>query len=58
MTNGSDLTVIKKYSNGSISSADAQKELELESPDELFSKVCSLGYDLFHIDRNKAEKNG
>jgi len=49
-------TILAKYADGSISSAEAQDLLNLKNKGELFHAVCSAGLGIYHIDKEKAEK--
>ncbi|MFM7295032.1 MAG: hypothetical protein ACKO1K_09525 [Burkholderiales bacterium] len=46
----------ERYADGSISSAEGQRELGLDSKDQFFEEVCGSGHSLYHLDRAKADQ--
>lgn len=52
----SQRTVIEKYTEGAISSTEAQQALGLKTKQEFFRAVCKSGKPLYHINRDKADQ--
>lgn len=49
-------STVERYADGSMSSAEGQRELGLDSKDQFFAKVCGSGQSLYHLDRAKADQ--
>lgn len=52
----SDRSIIERYVDGGISSADAQQALGLRTKQDFFAEVCRSGHQLYHLKREKAEQ--